>query len=125
MATMSVAENAPVTTERRPCNAQHQLALGSLAGALFALAGLWVVFAGLPYLWDSLVYAPDGTPYMNEFLSGTLLAMVCGLVACAIGYIGYQLIRTQHQPGLRAGIFFAAVMIFLSLWIGEAIGHAS
>jgi preprotein translocase SecE subunit len=125
MATMSVAENAPIAKERSPRSAQQQLALGSLAGALYVLFGLWIVLAGLPYLWDMIVVGPDGTPYMNEFLSATLLLMLCGAAAFGIAYIGYQLIRTQHLNGLRAGIFFAAVMIFLSLWIGEAIGNAS
>ena len=120
---MSVAENAPVVTERTPRGAQQQLALGSLLGALFVLIGLWVVLAGLPVVWDVLVHAPDGKPYMNEFLSATLLMMLCGTVAIGIGYVGYLFLRNQQQPGLRAGIFFAAVMIFVSLWIGEAIGN--
>jgi preprotein translocase SecE subunit len=125
MAAMSVAENVPVTTERTPRSAQQQLAVGSFLGALYVLIGLWVVFAGLPLVWDILVHAPDGTAYMNEFLSATLLMMVCGVAACAIAYGGYHLIRNQHLSGLRAGIFFAAVMLFVSLWIGAAIGNAS
>jgi len=40
-----------------------------------------------------------------------------------LGYVGYQLLRNQEERGLRMGIFFAAVMIFVSLWIGEATGN--
>jgi preprotein translocase SecE subunit len=117
---MSVAENATVATERSPRSAQQQLALGSLMGALYVLVGLWVVLAGIPLVWTVLLQIPE---YVNEFLSATLLMMVCGAAAVGIGYLGYQIIITQEQRGLRAGIFFAAIMIFISLWITEAAGN--
>jgi preprotein translocase SecE subunit len=120
---MSVAENAPLTIERSPRSGQQQLAVGSLLGALYALVSLWIVFGGLPLVWGHLIYGADGKPYVNEFLSATLLIMLCGLVAVALGYVGYQLLASQTQRGLRAGIFFAAVMIFVSLWITEAAGN--
>jgi preprotein translocase SecE subunit len=119
---MSVAENAPITTERTPRSMQQLLAVGSLLGALFALASIWVVLAGIPVVWAEVLHIPD---YVNEFLSATLLAMVCGTAAVVVGYVAYLLLRNQQQPGLRAGIFFAAVMIFLALWIGEAIANLS
>jgi preprotein translocase SecE subunit len=123
---MSVAENAPVSIERTPRGAQQQLAVGSFVGALYVLISLWVVLAGIPLGWDTLFYVPPGSPpVMNEFLSATLLMMLSGTAAVALGFVGYQLIRNQHQPGLRAGIFFASVMIFLALWISEAIASMS
>src|SRR5438874_9677797 len=99
---MSVAENAPVTTELTPRSAQQQLAVGSLLGALFVLVGLWVVLAGIPLVWTAVLTAPDGRPYMNEFLSATLLMMICSAAAVGIGYVGYQLIIGQTLRGLRA-----------------------
>jgi len=119
---MSVAENAPVTTEPTPRGLQQQLAVGSLLGALFVLLGLWVTLAGLPLVWANVLHVPE---YVNEFLSATLLMMLCGVAAVVIGYAGYLLIRSQHQPGLRAGIFFAAVMLFVALWVGEGIASLS
>jgi preprotein translocase SecE subunit len=120
---MSVAENAPVTTERTPRSAQQQLAVGSFLGAAYVLISLWLIFAGIPYVWGNLLYAPEGQPYINEYLSATLEIMLCGLAAVGLGYLGYQLIKNQHQPGLRAGIFFASAMTFLSVWIAAASGN--
>ncbi len=118
---MSVAENAPVTTEKTPRGAHQGVAVGSFLGALYALVGLWFVLAGLPLIWDSVLQVPE---YVNEFLSATLLLMLCAAVAVGIAYLGYRLLQNQHAPALRAGIFFAAVMIFVSLWIAEAAGNA-
>jgi preprotein translocase SecE subunit len=120
---MSVAENAPTTIERTPRGAQQVLAIGSLLGALYVLIGLWLVLAGLPLLWDAGLHIHDAIG--NEYLSATLLGMVCALAAVGIGYLGYLVMRNQHQPGLRAGIFFAAILIFVALWIGEAIANSS
>jgi len=122
MAAMSVAENAPATVERTPRSAQQQLAMGSFAGALYVLIGAWLVLAGIPLFWDEVLRVQDN---VNEFLSATLLLMVCTVAALAVAWGGYQLIRNQHTVGLRAGIFFAAVMIFVSLWIAEAIGNVA
>lgn len=119
MAAMSVAENAPVAVERTPRGAQQQLAIGSLLGALYVLLGTWIVLAGLPLVWDVLIHAE------NEYLSATLQMMLCAAAAVGIGYGAYLLLRNQHQVGLRAGIFFAAVMIFVALWIAEAVGNMS
>jgi preprotein translocase SecE subunit len=116
---MPVAENAPVTTERTSRSAQQSLVLSSFVGAVYVLVGLWVVLAGIPYVWDVLRLN------INEFLSATLVLMLSGAAAVAIGYLGYQLLKGQQRVGVRAGIFFAAVMIFLSLWISEALGNVS
>lgn len=113
---MSVAET-PVT-ERAPRSPQQQLALGSFLGALYALASLWFVFAGVPLLWTEGLRVQD---YTNDFLSAALLIVVCLGVAVALGYLGYLLIRDQRQRGLRAGIFFAALLIYVALWVGLSI----
>jgi len=120
---MSVAENAPAALERTPRNAQLQLAIGSLLGAVYVLFGLWVVLAGLPLAWNAAVYGQDDKPYFNEYLSATLLMMLCGLAAVCLSYVGYQLTKTYEERGLRSGIFFAALLLFASLWITEAAGN--
>lgn len=121
---MSVAENAPASLESTPRGAQQRLALGSMLGAAYVLGGLWVVLAGLPLAWGLAVYTEAGKPFFNEYLSATLLMMLCSLAAVCVGYVGYQLIKGHDQPGLRSGIFFAAAMIFISLWIAEATGNS-
>jgi preprotein translocase SecE subunit len=122
---MSVAENAPATLERTPRGAQQQLAVGSLLGAVYVLVAVWVVLAGLPLAWSAAIHTAEGKPsFNNEYLFSTLLLMICGLAAVALGYLGYQLIRNQEIRGLRTGILFAAVMLFGSLWIAEAAGNS-
>ena len=121
---MSVAEN-PVT-ERLPRHSRQLLAINSAVGAVVLLAGLGFIFAGLPMLWatfwdgfwtNSLGFAK------NDFLSAALLIM---LELAAIGGLAvgaYHLLQTQKQPGVRAGIFFTAVGIFLICWIGSWLGE--
>jgi preprotein translocase SecE subunit len=120
---MVVAEN-PTVVERSPRSAQQQLAVGSVLGGLYVLAGLWLVLGGLPELWHRVMRNAAGEPVMNEFLSGALLIFI-GIVALAgLAYGGYQLLRNNHLHGLRAGIFLAALMLFLSVWIGFSLGSA-
>ena len=116
---MSVAEN-PAVTERVPRSPQQTLAVGSLLGALYVLASLWLVFGGLPYVWgpDALNVAPT-----NPFLATALLMLLAPVLGVALGYVGYLLLRDNHTPGLRAGIFTAALMVFLALWLGEGLGR--
>ncbi len=119
---MSVAEN-PVA-ERTPRSPQQRLALGSLCGALYVLASLWIIFAGLPTLWaEMLSTGPGQEPVVNPFLADALLLVVDLGVAFGLGWLGYRLISTQTERGLRAGIFCAAVEIFLVLWIGFWVGR--
>jgi len=124
---MSVAENAPVT-ERAPRSLQQQLALGSFLGALFALASIWIVLAGIPEFFHRVVPLVELTKSHankegNEFLAAALILMASIAAAGGLGYLAYRLIQNYTTRGLRAGIFFAAVMIFVSLWIGEALGN--
>lgn len=117
---MSVAET-PVT-ERAPRSPQQQLALGSLLGAAYALAAVWVVLAGLPLLWTEGLQVQH---YTNDFLSTALLIVVCLGAAVGLGYLGYALLRDRTLPGLRAGILFGAVLLFLALWLGiSVVGQA-
>ncbi len=81
------------------------------------------MLAGLPLLWIDGLHIAQAIN--NDYLSVTLLGMVCALAAVGIGYIGYLLMRNHEQPGSAPGIFCAAIMIFVTLWIGEAIANAS
>jgi len=124
---MSVAENAPVT-ERAPRSLQHQLVLGSFLGALFVLAGIWVVLAGIPEFFHRIVPLVELTKSEtnregNDFLAAALILMASTAAAGGLAYLGYRLIQNYTTRGVRAGIFFAAVMLLVSLWIGEALGN--
>src|SRR5262249_44768683 len=110
---MSVAEQ-PVT-ERAPRSPHTQLALSSLLGAVYALFSLWVVFGGLPYFWGAHL------ALANEFLSGALLLIACIVVGVGLWYVGYQVEKSHTQPGLRAGIFFGALLIFLVGWLSFSV----
>src|SRR5581483_646727 len=115
---MSVAAN-PVAA-RTPRSPQQRLAVESLLGAVYVLAALWVVFAGLPALWTDVLQLSS---HLNEFLSDALLLVSDLVLAVALWWVGYRILRTQTQPGLRAGIFLAAIEIFFILWIGVALGR--
>jgi preprotein translocase SecE subunit len=106
---MSVAEQ-PVA-EKAPRSPQTQLAMSSLLGAVFVLGSLWVVFGGLPYAWGEYL------ALANEFLSAALLLIVSILVGCGLWYVGYQLEKKHAVHGVRAGIFFASLLLFLAGWL--------
>src|SRR5262245_27691629 len=105
---MSVAEQ-PVTES--PVQSPHrQLALRSLLGAIYLLFALWVIFAGLPMFWHEVIGIP------NDFLAGALLLIATQVVGLGLWWVGYSLERSHSQPGLRAGVFFAALFIYLIAW---------
>jgi preprotein translocase SecE subunit len=110
---MSVAEKPVAAVTRR--SPHFQLAFSSLLGALYVLVSLWVVFAGLPYLWGSFV------PLANEFLSDALLLIATLVVGLGLWFVGMQLERSHAQHGLRAGVFFAALSIFVIAWLGVSV----
>ena len=113
---MSVAEKPVAEAASR--SPHLQLAFSSLLGAVYVLVSLWVVFAGLPYLWGTYV------PMANEFLSDALLLIATLIVGMGLWYVGSQLEKGQAQHGLRAGVFFAALFIFLIAWLSlNVIGH--
>src|SRR3979490_1648858 len=106
---MSVVEQ-PVT-EKAPRSPHLQLALSSLLGAVYVLVSLWVVFGGLPYTWGEYL------PFTNDFLSGALLLIATLAVGLGLWYVGYRLEKGHAQHGLRAGVVFACVFIFLVAWL--------
>src|SRR5271165_4066406 len=106
---MSVAEQRATTKLQR--SPHIQLAVSSLLGAVFVLLSLWLVFGGLPYFWGEHV------PLENEFLSGALLLIAGLLVGMGLWYVGYQLEKSHAQHGLRAGVFFGALFIFVIAWL--------
>jgi preprotein translocase SecE subunit len=106
---MSVAEK-PVA-ERAPRSPHTELALVSLLGAVYLLASLWVVFGGFPYLWSE-VFPPD-----NPFLSVALLLIATAVIGFGLWFVGYALEKHLARRGLRAGVFVAAVFIYLIAWL--------
>jgi len=120
---MSVAEKPKMEQMQR--NPQQQLAIGSAVGAVALLAGVGIVFAGLPVLWElvwksvwesSLGFKP------NDFLSEALLILVELLAVTMLLVLAYGQLQKHSLPGLRAGSFFAAVALFIALWIGALLG---
>ena len=102
---MSVAEK-PVA-ETAPRSPYLQLALSSILGAVYLLFSLWVVFGALPYFWGTYL------AFANEFLSGALLLIATFIIGFGLWYVGYHLEKAHAQHGMRAGIFFGALFIFL------------
>jgi len=120
---MSVAEKP--TMEQTQRNPQQQLAVGSAVGAVALLAGLGIIFAGLPVLWGEVwksVWETSLGFKPNEFLSEALLILVELLAIGGLMFFAYGQLQMHTLPGLRAGSFFAAVALFLTLWIGALLG---
>lgn len=120
---MSVAENP--TMEPVQKDPQQQFAIGSALGAVTLLAVLWVVLAGLPKLWGDTwhaLFATNRAMQENLFLADSLLILFELMVVAGLVVALYRGLQQLTQAGLRAGIFFAAVMIFLALWIGAWLG---
>jgi preprotein translocase SecE subunit len=121
--TMSVAEN--LTREPTPPNPQHQMAIGSAVGAMALLAGLWFIFGGLPMLWSmgwDLLRVDYPDLHKNLFLSDALLILIELLVIGGLGVAAYRALQPQTQAGLRAGIVFLAVYVFLAACICAWLG---
>lgn len=110
---MSVVEKPVTETVVR--SPDRQLALSSLLGAVYVLAALWVFFAGLAYVWGLVVQIE------NQFLSAALLLIVNLAVGIGLWYVGYQLEKKNTQHGLRAGVFFGALFLYLDLWLSIAV----
>src|ERR1043165_1763598 len=114
---MAVAETSE--TELITRNPQQQLAVGSAIGAIAVLAGLWFVLAGLPEIWGRLWdqrFESNRELRENVFLSGALLIILDLIAAVGLLFVGYRVLQGQTQPGLRAGIFFLAIYLFIALW---------
>ena len=120
---MSVAENP--MTEQAPPNVQQQFALGSAVGAVAVLAGLGLIFGALPLYWGQAwesIWAQNTDMLQNYFLSDTLLILLeLGLIG-VLAFAAYYALQQQTQPGLRAGIVFAAAYLFAALWFAFWLG---
>jgi preprotein translocase SecE subunit len=122
---MSVAENP--TTEQTAQNPQQELTIGSFVGAAALLAGLLLVFAALPFYWH-LAWAKVWADPANEALLKNIYLAEALLILIEIGVIGalafgaYWALQQYTLPGLRAGIFFAAIYLSFTLildgWLG-------
>jgi preprotein translocase SecE subunit len=127
---MSVAENP--TTEQMTQNPQQELAVGSFAGAAALLVGLLLVFATLPWYWHAAWAAVWADPAhealrKNVYLADALLVLLeIGLVGVLV-YGAYMALQKYTLPGLRAGIFFAAIYLFFAMllvgWLGGQLDH--
>src|SRR5579862_1944348 len=120
---MSVAENP--MTEQSPRSVQQQAAIGSVIGALALLAGLWFVLAGMPELWSLIwnsLWETHDELRKNPFLRDALLILLDLGVVAGLTFAAYSALQKHTQPGLRAGIVFAAVYFLLAarlvVWIG-------
>ncbi len=120
---MSVAENP--TTEQTARDPQQQLVIGSFVCALVLLAALLIVFGSLPMHWHEAwasVWANNETLAKNIYLADALLILIEIGVIGGLLYGAFRLLQQLTLPGLRAGIFFAAIYICLALllvgWVG-------
>ncbi|MBI2804821.1 MAG: preprotein translocase subunit SecE [Planctomycetes bacterium] len=123
---MSVTEK-PLTAPVHQ-DPHQQLLVGSVLGAVVVLAALGIVFAGLPWLWWeawNTLFANNDDMRRNTFLSRALLILVDLLAMGGLAYGAHGALQRISQPGLRAGIFFQAVVFCVaggvSFWIGAAM----
>lgn len=110
---MSVAERTE--TARSPVSTRLQLGFSSLVGGVLLLAALWIVFGGLPNVWDQV------SGIRNVFLSGALQLIASLVLVVALSYAAYQLERSHNLHGLRAGVFVAAILLYLTAWLTVAV----
>jgi preprotein translocase SecE subunit len=124
---MAVAES-PVA-EKTKTSAQPNLGVSALAGGALVLLALWFIFGGFPYLWTEVI-APkvfaDAAGKVNDFLSAALLLIASALWIAVLAILGYAQLRRIEFPGLRAGIFYSALALFLTaaltIWFGNKMG---
>ncbi len=114
---MAVAEQAaPAQTPLSP--QRMQLGAASLLGAALVMFSICFVLGGLPTLWD-YVGISDA---LNEFLSGTLLLLVMIGTATGLFFLLRGLDRSSAQPGLRAGVFFGGIALYIVLGLVTKLG---
>lgn len=120
---MAVAEN-PIT-EKTPRNPQQVLGLGSIVGAVYVMASLAVVFSALPSVWDYVLIQILDTQALanNPLLSSTLLLVLEVGVGLVLLRGANELVKALGDlPGLRAGIFFACLLLGVIIWFTRLIG---
>lgn len=126
---MSVAEN--LTREQTAQSPQQELTIGSFVGAAALLAGLLIVFATLPWYWHegwAAVWADPAHESLrkNIYLADALLVLIEIGVVAGLAFGAYRTLQQYTLPGLRAGIFFAAIYLALALflvaWLGGQMG---
>jgi preprotein translocase SecE subunit len=123
---MSASESPSM--ERFPQLAQQQqLTFTSVIGGALFLASLWLIFAGLPWFWGAAwasVFAENATLKTNAFLSGALLILSELVVIGGLCYLGFNGLQKQTLPGVRAGMFFFAVILFAAFWVCIVLGQS-
>ena len=90
------------------------------------MAGLLVVFGSLPWGWHEVwanVWASNEAMAQNIYLADALLILIeVGVIGCLL-FGAFRLLQQHTLPGLRAGIFFAAIYVSLALvlvgWLGS------
>jgi preprotein translocase SecE subunit len=123
--TMAVVEQqAP---EQLPQSPPMQLGLSSLLGAALTLFCICFVLGGLPTMWETIFHVAEDVaaqrpPIINEFLSGALLLIVMILVGTGLFWFLRRTEQAASQPGLRAGVFFGSVAIYLVLGLSTKLG---
>ena len=121
-----VEQQAP---ERMPQSQHMPLGISSLLGAVLVMFAIGFVLGGIPAMWESALgiseaISKDLTPVINEFLASALLLMTMIVVGLGLAYVLRQLERSSSQPGLRSGVFFAAVAIYFVLGLATMLGDA-
>jgi len=125
---MTIAVAEQTAREQMPQSPQQmQLGLSSLLGAALLLFCLAFVLGGVPAIWEHLLRVSEDVaagrpPVINEFLSATLLLMTVVAVGAGLFFLLRGLERSHAQPGLRAGVFWAALAFVLVLWIVTKLG---
>jgi preprotein translocase SecE subunit len=113
---MAMAVAVKTTPETAPQQPLNRLAVGSLVGTLYVLCCLAIIY-GIPVLWREAVGSVAGV-----FVDAALRFLVMlGVTALAI-LIGRRLIGPNPPPGIRAGIAFGIVGVFVIGLITRAIG---
>jgi preprotein translocase SecE subunit len=115
---MAVAvKTPPETAPQQPLN---RLAVGSLMGTIYVLVSLVILYA-IPAIWGEVI-SPTLVSVAGPFVDGVLRVLVLVGVAILLMLLGRRLLGSSPPHGIRAGIFFGTVGVWLIGLFTCAIG---
>jgi preprotein translocase SecE subunit len=109
------------TTETKGASAPAPLWLVSLIGGLYVLGALAVVFYAVPKAWNESV---SGwlVPAVGSFANVAFRMLAQVAAAVALIFVGSRLAGANSPKGIRGGIFWTVITIFVVFFLARMVG---